>query len=163
MSILRKNCLRVELHAVEAAGLVSDGAGGAMLRDGTGAEALGQAGDEVAVAHPGDALLGQALEQAAGGEVRLRAAVFAGRAVLRGRDLTAERLGHELAAVADAEDRHAQREDGGIDLRGGGIIDAVRAAGEDNTFRLNFFDLFDVCFVRINLTVNVALTYTSCN
>ena len=38
--------LRVELHAVEAAGLVSDGAGRAVLRDGAGAEALGQAGDD---------------------------------------------------------------------------------------------------------------------
>ena len=153
--------LRVELHAVEAAGLVSDGAGGAMLRDGTGAEALGQAGDEVAVAHPGDALLGQALEQAAGGEVRLRAAVFAGRAVLRGRDLAAECLGHELAAVADAEDRHAQREDGGIDLRGGGIIDAVRAAGEDKALGLHGLELLQRGRVGLDLAVYIALTDTA--
>ena len=153
--------LRVELHTVEATGLVSDGAGGAMLRDGTGAEALGQAGDEVAVAHPGDALLGQALEQAAGGEVRLGAAVFAGRAVLRGRDLTAERLGHELAAVADAEDRYAQREDGGIDLRGGGIIDAVRAAGEDKALGLHGLELLQRGRVGLDLAVYIALTDTA--
>ena len=67
--------LRVELHAVEAAGLVSDGTRWGSARVTAQArKPSGSAGDEVAVAHPGDALLGQALEQAAGGvEVRLRA------------------------------------------------------------------------------------------
>ena len=54
-------------------------------------------------------------------------------------DAAAQQVHHELAAVADAQHRHAPAEDLGVD--GGRIlqIDAVGAAGEDDA--LGFFAL----------------------
>ena len=52
--------------------------------------------------------------------------------MLRLSDLAAQGVGHELAAVADAQDGHAPGEDFGIHMGGGLQIDGVGAAGEDD-------------------------------
>ena len=96
---------------------------------------LGQPLRVVAVAHPGDAALRQSVEQRARAvEMRLRAAVFARRVVRGGHDGAAEGARHELAAVADAQHGRAEAEYAGIRLRGRGLVDAGRAAGEYNPY-----------------------------
>ena len=58
-----------------------------------------------------------------------------GRAVLAlaGRqDVATELAGHELGAVADAEDRDAPAPDGRVGLRGAVVVDRHRAAGQDD-------------------------------
>ena len=47
----------------------------------------------------------------------------------------------ELEAVADAEDGEAGGEDGGVGLRGVGVVDAGGAAGEDDAARVQREDL----------------------
>ena len=59
-------------------------------------------------------------------------AVFAFRS---GNDLSAELVGHQLHAVADAQNRQAHGENGGIDGRRAIFEHAVRAAGEDDSGR----------------------------
>ena len=100
--------LRMELHAVEAARLVAYAnvrAGGGVRGEG---EALRDARHIVAVAHPCDALFGDALEERAGGvKICDGLAVFTGGIVLRGGDKPAELMGKQLAAVADTENGNA--------------------------------------------------------
>jgi hypothetical protein len=60
-------------------------------------------------------------------------AEFAMRGAAQG---AAEHVGHQLHPVADAERRHAEIEDGAIDVRRAFFVDAARAAREDDADRL---------------------------
>ena len=75
-------------------------------------EALGQARDAVAVAHPHRVFLAlrpdAVKERALRDRLDIGAAEFA---VVAGLDLAAELFGEKLLAIADAEDRHAGVED----------------------------------------------------
>ena len=148
--------LGVELHAVEAAGLVADSdgrAGGAVCDE---AEALGHLGHIVAVTHPCYALGGEILEQAAVGiEEGGSLAVFAGCIRLRGGHLAAKVMRHELAAVANAEHGDAELEYLRIYLRRAGRVNALRAAGEDDADGVVGFYLFYRHAVRLYLAVNI--------
>jgi hypothetical protein len=53
-------------------------------------------------------------------------------AMRRGRHAPAQRVRHQLHAVADAEHGHAQAHHAGIALRRTGFRHALRAAGEDD-------------------------------
>ena len=86
------------------------------------AEPLRGARHGVAVAHPHGVGRGQVVEQHAG-----PVDIERGRAVLAlpvAADLAAERLRHELVAVADAEHRHAELEQPRVDLRRALLVDA---------------------------------------
>ena len=96
--------LGVELHGVEAArGVGGDGVGGAG-GGGVGLEPRGEAGDVVAVAHPHLLAPGgePAFQEVERGGGRDPGAAELGRA-LAARDLPAERVHHELLAVANPE------------------------------------------------------------
>ena len=156
--VLRVVHLRVELDAVEAPVLVGDGhvgAGGGVGRQG---KALGHPGHIVPVAHPGDAPLRQALEQAAGGIIEgLRLAVLPGGVLLGSGDGPAQGLGHELAAIADAQNGHPQPEDLRIHVGGLLVVDAVGSAGEDDPHGVKGPDLREGEGVGLHLTVDMAL------
>ena len=66
------------------------------------------------------------------------------RALNSRKALYAGHVRHELRAVADAEDRDAEVENGGIVMRRLFVVDAVRAAGEDDAFVSCGEDLFAV-------------------
>ena len=124
--------LGMVLNAVKPAFFISDGNIWTSCAVRTELEAVGNFFHIIPVAHPGDALGGEALEQLAGGiEEGFRLAVLPGGVLRGGGDFPAEVLRKELAAVADAEDRHAQPENFRVGLRGGGGVDAVGAAGKD--------------------------------
>ena len=122
-------------------------------------KAVGHLLHVVAVAHPGDALFGKALEElAAGVEIGLGLAVLPGGVVRGGDDFTAQVMGDELAAVADAQNGHAPCEDGGVHLGGLGVVDAVGAAGEDDADGLHGLDGVQRGGVGLDLAVDAALT-----
>ena len=138
--------LRVELDAVEAPFLVSDGHVGAGVRAGGQGEACGHLGHVVPVAHPGDPLLGQAAEQlAACIIVGDGFPVLPGGVVLGRGDLAAQIVGDELAAVADAQDRQALQ------------IDGLGAAGEDDADGFHRLQLSEGRGVGLDLAVHIAL------
>ena len=56
---------------------------------------------------------------------------------LADRDFTAEHVGHQLHAVADAERRHAELEEDGIDVRRALRVDGRRPAREDQRQRVD--------------------------
>ena len=150
--------LGVILHTVEAAGLITDGHIGAGVGVGHQGEALGHLFHVVAVAHPGDALLGQALEELAGGiEIGVSLAVLPGGVLGGGDDLAAQVVGQQLAAVADAQDGHAPGEDGRVHLGGLGIIHAVGAAGEDDADGVHGPDVLHGRGIGLDLAVYAAL------
>ena len=60
-----------------------------------------------------------------------------------GLDLAAEVVGDELQPVADAEDGHAQREDGRVGCGRVGVVDRGWAAGEDDAERVESADLLE--------------------
>ena len=95
--------------------------------------------------------------------MRRRFAVFPCGVALRGADLTAELLRHELAAIADAEDGNAQRKDCRIHVRCAFIIDAVRPTGEDNTGRVERADFLHSGRIGLQLAVDVLLSHAAGN
>ena len=157
-AVLRVVDLRVVLDTVEAPALVADGHVGAGAGVGHQGEALRHLLHVVAVAHPGDTLGGQALKEFAGGvEIRLGLAVLPGGVVLGLGDPAAQVVGHQLAAVADAQDGHAPGEDGRVHLGGLGIIHAVGAASEDDADGVHGADLLQRSGVGLHLAVDAAL------
>ena len=129
--------LGVELHGVELAGHVGGDREGRTGGGRVDLEARGDFRDVVAVAHP-HLLAARAIEEPARQQVE---AVFLGRHVgtaefggvaLAGFDLAAEVVHHDLLAVADPEDRHAELVGGFGRARRALARHAVGATGEDD-------------------------------
>ena len=102
--------LRMELDRVEGFCCVFHGCAGAGGRRGGDGKAIGHRRDVIRVAHPADALFRDVSEEQAAGlfHGHFHPAVLAGGRV---GDDAAAHPGHELGAVADPEDRDAQRKD----------------------------------------------------
>jgi hypothetical protein len=111
----RVDDLGVELHRVEPALAVLEGGDRRRGRGRRHARAVGRRRHRVAVAHPRDLVGGQAREEPA---LLLHPHVGAAElGAVRPLDAPAELLGHELHAVADAQDRHAQVVEGRVHVR----------------------------------------------
>ena len=126
--------LGMELDSVEAAGFICHRSS----RGEVGVTGESEAGrhlcDGIAMAHPYRCLFGDAFEECgAAVSVEIGVTVFM---FFRFRNFAAQGLGHELHAVADAEDRHTCFEYVRIDLRRIFRIDAGWAAGENDPLRL---------------------------
>ena len=94
------------------------------------------------MAHPHDAVRRDIGEQGGGivGDVQIDLPVFG---LLRRFDHAAGHPCHQLAAVADAEHRDAERQDLCVVMRGRRVEHRVRAAGEDDAFVVGGGDLLD--------------------
>ncbi len=137
-SLARVGDLGVELDGPHAVLRVLDGGHG-VAGAGDDLEAGCERFGVVAVAHPDLEGGGEALEEGAlGGGMDLGVAVLAGGC---GDDAATEVMGHELQAVADAEQRNAGLEDGWVGLGGGAVIDRAWAAGEDDALGLEGEDV----------------------
>ena len=149
--------LRVELDGEQAALAILHRGDGDPVGGRGDAEAFGRARDGVAVAHPDGVGRRQVLQQRAGlRDVELGPAVLpvAGR-----RDLPAEVLRHQLVAVADPEHRDAEVEQPRVDLRRALLVDAQRAAGQDDAGRALRRELGSRQVVRDDLGVDVRLAH----
>ena len=123
-------------------------------------EALWNLCHVVSVAHPGDALLRQSAEELAG---RVKEGdgfpVLPGGIILRRRDQTAQSMGDELTAVANAQNGNAQCKDGRVVFGRVVKINAVRSAGEDNADGRLCAQRLQRGSVGAHLTVDAALPY----
>ncbi len=118
-------------------------------------EALGQPGDRVAVAHPDRLLAIEPVEQAvAARERHVRGTVLA---ACRRQDVAAELAGHQLGAVADAQDRDPAAPHRGIRLGRVLVVDGVRTAGQDDRAGAAALELRVRGVVRQELGVDVEL------
>ena len=122
--------LRMKLDAVEAPPGVLDAGEGRILGYRRGLEAGRQRRELVAVRIPDAQMARQAGEEAAG--LPDRQVAVAVLALLAQRHLAAEKMAHELHAVANPQHRHAQGEDRGIRVRGGLRVDTLRTARQDD-------------------------------
>ncbi len=132
--------LGVELDPEDAPFRVLEGGDGHIRGRGRHAEALGGDGDRVEVAHPHLLVggLGRAEEQAVALDVEVRAAVLAAAGVGH---LATELQGHQLGAVADAQDGDAEVIDAGIEAGRALDVDRLGPAAEDQPGRRPFRDL----------------------
>ena len=126
----------MKLDAVEAVGGRSHGGDRAGGGGGENVEALRRLGHQIAVAHPDLLAAGntakEGIEGGAGaGQIELGDSVFSAIAFLDG---TAQKMSHELLSVTDSENRSAGGEQCGIDGGAAGVVDAGRAAGNDDAF-----------------------------
>ena len=123
----------MELDAVKALALVTNGHVGTGVGMGHQFKTLRHLLHIVAVAHPGNALGRQALEQlAVGSEIGLRLAVLPGGIRRSRRHPAAQIVSDELTAVANAQNGNPQLEDLRVRLRGRGIVHTVGPTGKDN-------------------------------
>ena len=151
--------LGVPLHAVQAARPVLERGDRAAGRRREHLEALGRRVHGVAVAHP------HRLRRRAARQDRARGRDLDGRAAVltltRLRDGPAERRGHRLEAVADAEHRHPGLEQRRVDERGARRVHRRRAAGQDDRGRVLGQQVRDGRRVRHDLGVDVGLADAS--
>ena len=124
----------MKLDGVQPSGRILHGGHGAIWCVRRGAKAQRQGRDPVRVAHPAGGAWRDVRKQ---GAVRRKGQV--GAAIFRGvggLDPAAQPIGHELGAIADAQNRHTQIEE--LSGTGGGVrgIDAAGAAGEDDALGL---------------------------
>ena len=160
-TVLGMQNLGVELYAVQAARRILGRCHRAIGRMGHNLEAGSRRLNIIVMAHPADILCRQTVKQRARGiKIHQRLAILAFRSF---GDLAAQHMHHELAAVADAKNRHTPSINFRVNGRRIGQIGAVGAAREDNTLGIFGFDFGEVRAVRIDLAVNVALTHAARN
>ena len=117
--------------------------------------------DRDAVAHPGVLLVRGAGEQALGVvDDGFGLAVFAERRLVH---VGAERVGHGLEAVADAEHRNAGLEQLLVDARRAGLEDGGGASGQDDGLRILGQDLVDRHGMRHEFRIDVGLAHAACD
>ena len=156
--------LRVELDAVEAPGLVGYGHVGAGIAVGGEGKALGHFCHVVPMTHPGHPLRGQAPEQLAGGVVVGEGfAVLPGGVVLGGGDLPTQGVGHELTAVADAQNRYPPGENRPVNPGRAVQVDGVRPAGEDDADGVHRPQFSQRSGPGLHLAVHIALPHPAGN
>jgi hypothetical protein len=147
--------LGVELDTVQRQLRVPDRRDRACARLGDAAESLTDLHDPVAVGHPDGGVPSDAREQRVRGlEADPGAAVLVLVALV---DPAAEGAGHELHAVADAQDGDAQPEDPGVDVRGVRLVARRRPAAEDHPAHAPLAELSGGDRVRHDLGVRVML------
>ena len=75
-------------------------------------------------------------------------------------NFAAQVVRHKLHAVADAQNRNAQIKNTGIGLIIG-FVNGIRAAGEDDAFRIEGFDFFQRHVERMQFAVNVGFSHAA--
>ena len=152
--------LRMKLNSIKSPRIVRDGhmrAGGGM---GCQSKPSRNTRHIITVAHPGNALLWKSLKNGAGLIIpRYGFSVLSGGILLCGRYLTAERLGKQLAAVADAKDRDFQFKNRWIHLGRPCFIYAVWTPGKNDTDGGKRVDLLQRHSVWVDLAVDMTFAY----
>ena len=153
----RMRHLRVKLDGINLLLHVFHRCRRADARMGGNPVARGRGFDRVRMAHPALAARRHVTEEdAIRTGLHLHFTIFA--PVLRGFNLPALQPGDELRAVADAEHRHAERQNPLLIVRRGRIIHAVRPAGEDDALVMPLPELGKRGRIGLHLGINVLLT-----
>ena len=144
---------RVELDGIQALFSVLGSGHRAVDRVGRDLEAGRRLFDIIVVAHPADRG-GLNIRKHLAGIVHknLRLAVLALRCAA---DVTTQQVHHQLAAVADAQNRHAPVEDLRVDRGGILQINAVGATGKDDALGVLRLDERQIRLVGIDFTVDI--------
>ena len=118
-------------------------------------------GNIVVVAHPANGFGAHAFKQLGlGVHHNLGFAVFTLGGTVH---LAAQLMHHQLAAVANTQNGHAPAVNFGVTGSGSGQIHAVGAAGKNNAFGVLFLDFGKIGFIRVDLTIYIALAHAAGN
>ena len=151
----RMDDLGMELDAVEPAVRVRGRGVRGRVGSGGGAEAVRQPGDRIAVAHPNRLLRLETGKEAVG--LRDRDDGRPEFPAFERHHLAAQSLGHEVHAVADAQERDTTGPDGRVGVGRALFIDAGRPAGKDHAPRPAGGDLAPWSVERQQLRVDTQL------
>ena len=147
----------VELHTEDAPVGVVEGSHRGVGAVGGGHEALGHLGDGVPMAHPHFGRLGPVSEdRGRAGDGQRGASVLATSGAGH---LATQLLGDELGAVTDTQDRNPEVVDGRVDGRRRGLVDRLRAAGQDDARGAASGELGRAGRVRDDFGVDVGLAH----
>src|SRR5450759_5760037 len=148
--------LRVALDAVQAALRVFEGGDRRVFGVGRHGEAHGGRLDRVAVAHPHRLDRSEATEETAAADLHGRPPVLAPR---RAADAPAEALRDPHHSVAEPEDGDLQVEEARVALRSFLVVDARRAARQDDSLRCELGDLLGLRVKRKDDRADTRLAY----
>jgi len=150
--------LRVELHCIQATLRVLHRRTGAVRRLTGDGKARRGLGDIVRMAHPNGGVLGHIPQHTAAQHGQLDLAVLGHRRRLY---LAAQHPCHQLAAVANAQHRHAQLQH----LRGvmgrGRVIHGIGTAGKDNALIISLPNGIQRGGIRQNFGKHAVITHTA--
>src|SRR5271156_4162222 len=159
LSRFRVDDFGVELDAVELARGIAHRGDGARNRAREYLETGRRSEDGIAVRHPSTCFRVDSLEERRfARNIERRRAEFA---VLRTHDLAAEIAGHELHAVADAEERDARGQHPRVDAGGALRQRALRAAGENDRRGFAALDIAPRRVVRQYLGIDVCFAHAA--
>jgi hypothetical protein len=130
---------RMELYTVHGISLVSNGGELGVLGSANGVKALGQVAEFVTMRHPHSHGVLEALKELVNVAAKARSLQVSVTIFARGSSndvVSVKTVGDLLETVADTEDRDAEIEEGGIDMRGAFLVDGVRSARQNDTFGL---------------------------
>ncbi len=150
--------LGVPLNPVQLAGVAREGGDRRRVARGEHLEPVWRAHDRVAVPHPRGLLVGLPLEEHALGPraMDLRRPVLASAGL---RDLAAELLRHDLEPVTDAQRRHPELQDAGIEIGRARLVHARRAPAQHDAGRVLRGQLGGRDRVRHDLAVDPGLAH----
>jgi hypothetical protein len=154
---------RVELYGIQLPFRIFHSSYRAVFRVCSNGKAFRCLRDIVRVAHPGDCLFRQflALKQSAGFVINgFRFTVFRGSA---GGNSSAQCIRHQLTTVADTQNRNSHFKNFFCNVGRFFVINAVRAAGEDNAHRFPRCDFLQRCGIADYFAVNTAFPHASGN
>ena len=152
--------LRVELDTVDSLLRILHSGDRAYRAFCNNRESCRKVGDSVGVAHPAGGGLRNALENLRRLDRNLGSAVLAG---ICGGNRSAERVGSELCAVADAKHRNTKLKDAGIHVRGVFGIHTCRSSGKDDTGVVSCFNLVKGDGARLYLAEDICFADTAGN
>ncbi|CCZ84372.1 putative uncharacterized protein [Ruminococcus sp. CAG:254] len=116
----------------------------------------------VGMAHPRDCFFRQTGEQQAFRLIFCQClAVFSG--FFRGSNCSAQRICHQLAAVADAQNRNAQFKNSRVYVRRFWVINAVRPTGKDDANWISCSQFCNRCCIPHDFAVNSTFSDSACN
>ena len=154
--------LGVELRGEEAAAWAFHNGNGAGVRAAGDHEALGRAAHGVAVAHPHRlATLRRAVEKHRGAKARERSRTVL--ALVGVRDLAAKLDGHDLLAIAEAQDGDAELEDAGVHVGRALGVDGGGATRKDDRGWSHLRKLVRRDVAGDNLRIDVQVTDPTSN
>ena len=113
------------------------------------------------MAHPADRLVGHILKKH-GALINLHPSlsVFADRSRLH---TAAEKISHQLRAVADPQNRNAHFKNLPSASGSAFPVNTVRASRKNNAFGIHLLQTFQTDAIGVNLTVNITFPNPSCN
>ena len=159
--MLRVRHFRMKLHAIIPLIRIGNGGACTMLGMRDRNKTIGQSGYSVVMIHPNYILLRQPFKQGRGEiEHSVRRAIFTR---IHRANLTTQHMRHPLLPIADAKHRNTKGKHNGIACLCMLVVDALRAARQDDAFKIIVFPCIHCSIAGKDLTIHTGFADTAHN